>query len=158
MTFFVKLDENGIPESAPILEDNLRYLFPGLFPFPHLFLPSEVEPLGFGIFEFTNCPTVEYPNKVVEVLPVKGENEIYYQTWEIQEMSNDEKAEATIEKADLIRRERNYRLAECDWTVFPYSPVSQEKQLQWVEYRQQLRDITSQVGFPWSVIWPDIIT
>jgi hypothetical protein len=26
----------------------------------------------------------------------------------------------------------------------------------WAEYRQELRDITSQPGFPWEIGWPEM--
>lgn len=28
--------------------------------------------------------------------------------------------------------------------------------LAWAVYRQALRDLTKQDGFPWSVVWPDM--
>ena len=50
-----------------------------------------------------------------------------------------------------VRSQRAQLLAECDWTQLPDSPV--DKQV-WATYRQELRDITNQVGFPQNVIWP----
>ena len=50
-----------------------------------------------------------------------------------------------------IRQERNTLLSECDWTQVSDAPVNQAA---WQTYRQALRDITSQEGFPYSVIWP----
>lgn len=61
-------------------------------------------------------------------------------------------AERTTAKSNDIRTERNRRLAECDWTQLPDAPVDTSA---WATYRQALRDITGQVGFPWSVDWPD---
>jgi hypothetical protein len=61
-------------------------------------------------------------------------------------------AERTTAKSNDIRTERNRRLAECDWTQLPDAPVNTAA---WATYRQALRDITEQVGFPWSVAWPD---
>lgn len=50
-----------------------------------------------------------------------------------------------------IRHKRNDLLASCDWTQLPDAPVDQTA---WATYRQELRDITDQVGFPETVVWP----
>jgi hypothetical protein len=42
-----------------------------------------------------------------------------------------------------LRNDRNLKLAECDWTQSPDSPLSDSKKLEWALYRQQLRDFPS---------------
>ena len=37
---------------------------------------------------------------------------------------------------------RNKKLAKCDWTQAPDSPLSEEKKKEWATYRQALRDLT----------------
>ena len=51
---------------------------------------------------------------------------------------------------DNIRRERNRLLSETDWMALSDNTMTTE----WASYRQALRDITSQSGFPYSVEWP----
>ena len=41
----------------------------------------------------------------------------------------------------IFRAVRNKRLADCDWTILPSSPLSAEKQDEWKVYRQALRDL-----------------
>jgi hypothetical protein len=53
--------------------------------------------------------------------------------------------------AEDIRRGRNEKLMESDWTQLSDAPV--DKQV-WATYRQALRDIPSQSGFPTDVVWP----
>ena len=50
-----------------------------------------------------------------------------------------------------VRNKRNKLLAECDWTQLPDAPVDQTA---WAAYRQALREVTDQEGFPANVIWP----
>lgn len=50
-----------------------------------------------------------------------------------------------------IRTERNARLLNSDWTQLPDSSCNKEL---WQLYRQQLRDITLQEGFPDNVTYP----
>jgi len=56
------------------------------------------------------------------------------------------------EQAKVIREERGTKLADCDWTQVADSPVDKAV---WATYRQALRDITTQSGFPWTITWPD---
>ena len=49
-----------------------------------------------------------------------------------------------------IVSERNNLLYESDWTQLPDAPVDQ---VAWATYRQHLRDITSQSGFPTIIDW-----
>ena len=53
--------------------------------------------------------------------------------------------------ASQIRQERNTLLADCDWTQVSDAPINQ---VAWQTYRQALRDVTSQEGFPYDVTWP----
>lgn len=50
--------------------------------------------------------------------------------------------------------QRNVLLAESDWTQLADVPLPAEEKAAWAAYRQQLRDITAQPGFPNSIIWP----
>jgi hypothetical protein len=54
------------------------------------------------------------------------------------------------EIAAEIRTERNQKLAETDWTALSDVTISNEM----IAYRQALRDITTQDGFPNEVTWP----
>jgi hypothetical protein len=56
------------------------------------------------------------------------------------------------EKAGQVRSERNTKLAATDWTQIADSTADKTA---WAAYRQALRDITSQAGFPWTIDWPE---
>lgn len=60
-------------------------------------------------------------------------------------------ANETVRKAVEIRSQRNTKLTESDWTQVADAPVDRAA---WAAYRQALRDITSQAGFPWTIEWP----
>ena len=59
-------------------------------------------------------------------------------------------AEILAGKWQDVRTHRNYLLAECDWRAFSDVTLSDE----WKTYRQALRDVPQQEGFPRSVNWP----
>jgi hypothetical protein len=53
----------------------------------------------------------------------------------------------------LARQERDALLSATDWTQA--ADVPQAIKDKWAPYRQALRDVTSQEGFPWTVTWPE---
>jgi hypothetical protein len=55
------------------------------------------------------------------------------------------------ELAIKVRAQRNHLLAASDWTQIPDAPVDQAA---WATYRQALRDVPQQSGFPDDVAWP----
>jgi hypothetical protein len=62
------------------------------------------------------------------------------------------KAVKDAEQAKSVRADRTKRLTDSDWTQVADAPVDQAA---WAAYRQALRDITSQAGFPWTIDWPE---
>jgi hypothetical protein len=61
------------------------------------------------------------------------------------------KAQKDTEQAASVRAARNSKLAACDWTQLADSTADKPA---WATYRQSLRDVTGQAGFPWNVTWP----
>lgn len=61
------------------------------------------------------------------------------------------KAMKDAEQAKSVREQRKTKLAECDWTQLADAPVDK---VVWATYRQALRDVTTQAGFPWTIEWP----
>ena len=56
-----------------------------------------------------------------------------------------------------LRAQRNAKLAVCDWTIMPDSPLSAEKQAEWASYRQALRDVPQNnlnITHINEVVWP----
>ena len=62
------------------------------------------------------------------------------------------KAMKDAEQAKAVRQSRTEKLKDSDWTQIADSTADKAA---WATYRQALRDITAQSGFPWTVTWPD---
>lgn len=58
------------------------------------------------------------------------------------------------EQIDKVLSTRTSLLYQSDWTQLPNNPLTPAKQEEWAVYRQQLRDVTNQPGYPFNVIWP----
>lgn len=61
------------------------------------------------------------------------------------------KANVDAQRAAAVRAERNAKLSASDWTQVADAPVDKAA---WAAYRQALRDVTGQAGFPHDVEWP----
>jgi hypothetical protein len=53
-----------------------------------------------------------------------------------------------------VNIKRSKLLFSSDWTQIPNNPLTAEQQSAWATYRQELRDIPQQSGYPFNVIWP----
>ena len=79
------------------------------------------------------------------------ENGEWVVTWQVSPASAEEIAERLQQKSMDVRQQRNDLLSACDWTQLSDAPVNSSA---WANYRQELRDIPEQEGFPWEVEWP----
>ena len=149
MAMLIKL-ENGKPIGHAIVEQNFRQLFPNVS-FPAYLTADSAAPFGYGLYDFSNQPEKEKHKKIVEVEPIKNEFGVWRQTWALAEMNAEEKAQADAEKSKQARAERNYKLTQCDWTQLADSTADKAA---WATYRQALRDVPDQAGFPWEITWP----
>lgn len=56
--------------------------------------------------------------------------------------------------AAAVRAKRDALLAASDYTQATDYPSTYAARTAWAEYRQRLRDVTKQAGFPADVVWP----
>lgn len=75
----------------------------------------------------------------------------WFTKFALVDMPDEAKAAMDAQQAASIRAERNRKLAECDWTQLLDAQVDE---VAWASYRQALRDLPAQDGFPWDVEWP----
>jgi hypothetical protein len=64
---------------------------------------------------------------------------------------NQAELESIVQSANA-RKRRNKLLSASDWTQVADAPVDKAA---WATYRQALRDISAQAGFPATVVWPE---
>jgi len=95
--------------------------------------------------ERTRLPT----QKLTSVEPYI-ENGVVYDVV-VENKTQDELDAEKTQKANEVRYKRNMLLTQSDWTQLADAPVDN---LAWAVYRQSLRDITLQAGFPFTVDFP----
>lgn len=96
-------------------------------------------------------PQVDRTKHVVEVDPILVEGK-WTQQFEVVDKSEQELEQEDEQQAQAVRSQRNSLLTECDWTQVEDAPVNK---VAWAAYRQALREVPDQEGFPWNVTWPD---
>jgi hypothetical protein len=79
------------------------------------------------------------------------ENGQWVLKWVVADKNQEELIAQDQAQALSVRSERNAKLSASDWTQVADAPVDQAA---WATYRQALRDITAQEGFPWTIDWP----
>jgi len=107
----------------------------------------EIDPAGmadYALVEWIDPPQIDRRRQRCAVgAPVQVDGK-WLTNWVVTQIPDSE-------EAARVREERNKKLAACDWTQVADAPVDKAA---WSAYRQGLRDITTQSGFPWSVDWP----
>ena len=75
----------------------------------------------------------------------------WFTKYSVSDMDADAIAAKDAEQAKSVREQRNTKLSDCDWTQLADSTADKTA---WATYRQALRDVPSQAGFPWEITWP----
>lgn len=109
-------------------------------------------PDGYAAVAATPLPSYDQnTQKIIELPPVQAGG-AWRQAWQVVSLPADEQQKIRDARASEVRKQRDARLAQSDWTQFP--DVSLPNKADWVVYRQALRDVPSQAGFPFNVNWP----
>lgn len=143
------IDDNQI-ERYPIgLVDIKRQ-----YPTTSFALPLEGQDLSeYGVVTIHQSDPPEFDPDIetlVEGTPALVED-TWQQVWNVTALPAEVIQEREDQVTESVRNERNNLLAQSDWTQLPDSPVDSEP---WAVYRQALRDLPSQTGFPHVVNWP----
>jgi len=103
---------------------------------------------------FADQPVVDpLAQRVIETVP-SFDGQSWIQQWAVEDISQAEIDAMTNQQAASVRADRNARLAATDWMVIKALEEGNGLDFDVATYRQALRDVPSQPGFPWNVVWP----
>jgi len=129
----------------------------GMYPntsFPSQWTPALVEELGLDpVFESPTPTTTRYQVAFKDGVEQDSQGRWLWK-WSISEMDDETKAAKDAEAAKAVRATRDGKLAECDWVVIKNLELNQNIPGVWEVYRQGLRDVPAQAGFPHDITWP----
>lgn len=150
MRFKFALVENGEIVKFPYTMDDLRSEYPNTS-FPRKLSDELLESLGMVRVYEQDIPDYnpDTHTVVLNETPFQ-EDGVWKRGYQVIPLSAESLAAKEQEKLEFIRTERNRRLQDTDWMALTDNTLSPE----WAEYRQALRDITDQPGFPDDVEWP----
>ena len=75
----------------------------------------------------------------------------WFTKYSVADMDDEAKTAKDAEQAKSVRTQRDEKLKATDWTQVSDAPVDKTV---WATYRQALRDLTKESGFPWDMQWP----
>jgi pyruvoyl-dependent arginine decarboxylase (PvlArgDC) len=105
----------------------------------------------FNVVRVASTPRPEYDHTKDFNVTAEQVNGAWVEKWVATDVSAEEIANRTANQASNVRGERDQKLSASDWTQVADAPVNQAS---WATYRQALRDVPAQAGFPWAVTWP----
>lgn len=141
---YIKVGEQDEPISHPVLEENLRYVFPGIPITPETMAPHGYKPI------LDNKPTIT-TKQTARRLGFSKQGDNFVWNWQVDTLDQDYLINT------FIRYRRDAELRDTDWTQTLDAPLTAEKKQQWAEYRQQLRDLTTKypnVDETTNIDWP----
>lgn len=137
--------KNGLPEEYSIgqlHQENQHTSFPEVIDDEML--------ASYGVYSYSRPSVPDFDHKVWRLVDdgfVQNSDGKWVKPYKLEPLS--------YEQAALnVRNHRNTKLMETDWVVIKAYENNLEITSSWAVYRQSLRDITEQSGFPFEVIWP----
>ena len=144
------LIENGAVKQYPYGIGQLKAANP-LTSFPAQATDEMLSAFGVERVFFATPPELTNTQVLVEGTPVIADNR-WTQVFTVRDMTADEVTSCNGAQAATVRAERNDKLSASDWTQVADAPVDKAA---WATYRQALRNVPAQAGFPWTITWPD---
>ena len=117
--------------------------------------------IKYQIMQETNMGTEDVPDIRKELRPVTlgpmydASLEANYAMAVAEAYNGEVTVEDVPMTAEEARAQRDKLLLETDWTQVLDAPISAESREAFRVYRQALRDITEQPGFPEVIEWPE---
>ena len=111
---------------------------------------------SFNVFRVTELPAPDYDSRthrLVTQAPALVDN-----VWTVSRIAvAKDQAQIdneTVQAAANVRTKRDRLLASCDWMAIKAFEAGSTLSAEWATYRQALRDVTAQEGFPLDVTYP----
>lgn len=122
--------------------------------FPWEMSASELAEWGVYRVEKQNPPAYNEQTEAIELQPPSLIDGVWVREWLVISVDSAELERRTTAQAALQREERNRVLSRTDYTQCLDFPGTDNERASYAVFRQALRDVPEQVGFPWDVVWP----
>lgn len=119
--------------------------------------PDRARELGAVLHRRERLPKYHVIPEGVDPWTVEERDRVCLHRLDREQLVHDAKAEER-ELARNARIRRDRLLAQSDWTQMPDAPLGDAARALWAEYRQMLRDVPVQDGFPQRIAWPEMVS
>lgn len=148
---YVLLNTDGSVNRYPYTLSDLTRANPGTS-FPEQISDETAAVFNCFPVSLTDSPAYDHTVNIERTAAKQGDQ--WVEQWISTPATPEQIAERTTAKANGVREDRNQRLAACDWTQLTDTPLDLDAKLAWQLYRETLRMVPQQTGFPWNVQWP----
>ena len=150
---YVKLTSGQI-DQYPYTVGNLRRDNPNTS-FPKRIPDEMLAEWGVYPVTITAAPSIdERTQKLEQDASPANVNGAWLIGWTTVDKTAEEVAEYDDNAAQSVRSQRDALLAETDWLVIKAQETGVAMSADMTAYKQALRDITTQEGFPHTITWP----
>lgn len=146
------LIQNGAVAKYPVSIGDLRAVYP-YTSFPKT-ISSALSAFGVVPVVPVNPPTYDPTTQTLDELYPTLVNGSYNQTWNVTTMPTPAAAALATQREDIARAQRDSLLRSTDYIVVVALEAGNTVAADWVTYRQALRDVPAQAGFPDNITWP----
>ena len=131
-----------------LLSDNPETSFPAVI--------SEEELAAWGVYPVTEdaAPAFNEATEQLEQTHPKLINGVWLAGWMVATASAEEQAKRTAEKVKWVEQNIQSALKNSDYTQLSDYPGTEAQQLAFKTWRQEVRNIPLQSGYPWLIEWP----
>lgn len=116
---------------------------------------KELAEWGVYSVEEQNPPAYNEQTESIELQPPSIVDGAWVRAWLVTSASTEEMEQRTIIKSAEVRKRRNRLLSETDYSQIADFQGSEAEKLNFAQFRQQLRELPQQEGFPFSYVWPN---
>lgn len=114
--------------------------------------PEQAEHFGVHQLKLVTPPYFDPATQQREHGPALLIGGVWTQNYIVTDLDAEEAAAKTEVQWNVIRAERDVKLAACDWTQVADAPVDAAA---WADYRQTLRDLPQAQTDPFNIVWPE---
>jgi hypothetical protein len=146
--------QNGSVVKSPYTIDDLKKDNPQTS-FPDQVSDALLAEHGVVTVVVTTKPDTDHTKNVAFGTPKFNQDTQQWETvWIVEDASQDEINERVLAETEKVRNERNVLIAATDWLVVKHLELNENIPGKWEVYRQALRDVPAQAGFPFNISWP----
>lgn len=116
---------------------------------------EELAEWGVYSVEEQNPPAYNEQTESIELQAPSLVNGLWLRAWLVTSSSTEEMKQRKIIKSAEVRKRRNRLLSETDYSQISDFQGSEAEKLNFAQFRQQLRELPQQDGFPFSYVWPN---